>query len=327
MNKTCEIVRDLLPLYCDNISSSASSEMVKEHILECPECQTIWNQMQNGSAVNLLGKEANEIISHHNQVLKRKSLTIGGTISAVLAVPMLITFIVNLTVGKTLDWFFIVLTSLFVAASVTVVPIVIEMRKAFFTIVSFTASLLLLLLSSCLYSRGDWFFMASISVLLGISILFMPLLLKQLPKYSNFIKDRIGLFSISIDTLLLYATVITAVIYTNTPDYFLSAILITSYCLTPIWTAFFTIRYTKLHALTKAGIVTIIVGLFYAFTNDIIYWIEGSELTVEIQKAVLSSWTESNFDANSKAVTLIFCILIGVVLIMAGRTLKKRQQP
>lgn len=327
MNKNCEIVQDLLPLYCDGVCSEASTEMVKKHLLECKDCQQMLGNLQNGTAITLLKGETDEIISHHNQAIKKKTLSISIVIAAVLAVPILVSFIVNLSTGKTLDWFFIVLTSLLVVASVSIVPLIVETRKAFWTIISFTASTLLLLLTTSIFSNGDWFFMASVSFLLGISVLFMPVILKQLPVKKDLLNNRIAVISMLMDTLFVYSTVITANIYTNAIAYLPTALLITSSCLLPVWLAFFIIRYTKLHALSKAGIVAIIIGLPAVFTNDIIEWISGKGYILEIGNANLSSWNESNTDANIKMIIFLAFTIIGILLWVIGSILNKKKRP
>lgn len=38
MNKNCEIIKDLMPIYCDGICSEASKAAVEEHTSECAEC-------------------------------------------------------------------------------------------------------------------------------------------------------------------------------------------------------------------------------------------------------------------------------------------------
>ena len=37
MNKNCEVIRDLLPLYADDVCSGRSRELIEEHLQECPE--------------------------------------------------------------------------------------------------------------------------------------------------------------------------------------------------------------------------------------------------------------------------------------------------
>ena len=47
MNKNCEIVQDLLPLYIDDVCSETSKEMIREHLSGCPDCTKLLKQMQD----------------------------------------------------------------------------------------------------------------------------------------------------------------------------------------------------------------------------------------------------------------------------------------
>ena len=106
----------------------------------------------------------------------------------------------NLAAQHTLDWFFIVLSSVLVAASLTLVPVFADMHqkteklKAPLTVLSFTLSLELLLLVCCLYTGGDWFWVAGVSVLLGLSLVLLPLLLPGLPLPACFEGRRTSLY-------------------------------------------------------------------------------------------------------------------------------------
>ncbi len=48
MNKenTCEIVKDLLPAYQDDLLSAASKDFVEQHLFCCPDCQNILTKME-----------------------------------------------------------------------------------------------------------------------------------------------------------------------------------------------------------------------------------------------------------------------------------------
>ena len=46
MKYDCEIIRDLLPLYAEEIASPASTAMVRAHLEECPDCARLLAQMQ-----------------------------------------------------------------------------------------------------------------------------------------------------------------------------------------------------------------------------------------------------------------------------------------
>lgn len=47
MNKNCEIIQDLLPLYVDDVLSEESKKFVDEHLRECEQCQEMLKQMNN----------------------------------------------------------------------------------------------------------------------------------------------------------------------------------------------------------------------------------------------------------------------------------------
>lgn len=42
----CEIIRDLLPLYKDDICSEKSRNAIEEHIKECESCRTYLKKME-----------------------------------------------------------------------------------------------------------------------------------------------------------------------------------------------------------------------------------------------------------------------------------------
>ena len=46
MKYNCEIIKDLLPLYVDNICSNQSRKIVEEHLDECPKCQTYLQEIK-----------------------------------------------------------------------------------------------------------------------------------------------------------------------------------------------------------------------------------------------------------------------------------------
>lgn len=44
----CNIIRDLLPLYCDDVASDDSREEIEIHLESCDECRKIYEDMKNG---------------------------------------------------------------------------------------------------------------------------------------------------------------------------------------------------------------------------------------------------------------------------------------
>ena len=156
MKIACEIIADLLPLYYDSVCSENSRKCVEEHLTECASCKNTLEKMSSVKYDNTLKNERQGVVLRHTRTVKRKSLVAGIGVASVLGIPVLITLVINLVTGHALDWFFIVLTSLMILASVTVVPLVLEKNKGLWTMLSFTASLILLLIACAIYTGGTW---------------------------------------------------------------------------------------------------------------------------------------------------------------------------
>lgn len=85
---------------------------------------------------------------------RRLTLIGQGTLCGGYAVALLTCFICNLAVGHRLDWFFIVLTSLLLAFSLTSLPVFLKRERAVISLSAATGSLLLLILTCGLYTGG-----------------------------------------------------------------------------------------------------------------------------------------------------------------------------
>jgi hypothetical protein len=202
MNKHCEVIRDLLPLYADEVCSEASKNIIEEHLRECPECTAMLDKLRNNEIETDLQEEKKEVIGQQARRFRRRSATVGSVVSGIFMIPILVCLVINLVSGTPLGWFFIVLGSLAVAASLIVVPLMMPQDKLFWTFCAFTVSLLLLLAICCFYSRGNWFFTAGSSVLFGLSAVFLPFVVRARP-----VREYIGSFSkwllvISVDVIL-----------------------------------------------------------------------------------------------------------------------------
>ena len=181
MNRECEIIRDLLPLYADDACSTASREIVDEHLKACPDCTAYLGQIRAGEAELGLKEEKALVIEHQARRFKRRSAAVGSVISTLFMIPILICLIVNLTSGRTLDWFYVVVAGMLVAASLIVVPLMAPDNKLFWTFCAFCVSLIVLLAVCAMYTHGSWFFVASSATLFGLSVLFLPFVIKAAP--------------------------------------------------------------------------------------------------------------------------------------------------
>ena len=177
----CDIIRDLLPLYADEACSEESRRMVEEHLQECPECGSMLERLKNMEIEEGLKNEKDTVIAYGAQQFRKRSATVGGTVSGLFMIPILACLVINIFTGAGMGWFFIVLASLAVAASLILVPILVPEDKAFWMFCAFCVSLMLLLGVTCLVSRGNWFWVASGASLFGLGVIFLPFVIRAKP--------------------------------------------------------------------------------------------------------------------------------------------------
>ncbi len=202
MKMDCDVIRDLLPLYTDGACGEKSRKLVEEHLQECADCREILQMLRNTEIETGLTQEKSTVIAHEAKRFRRRSAAVGAVIAGLFMIPVLVCLIVNLASGAALGWFFVVLSSLTVAASLVIVPLMVPENKALWTLCAFTVSLMLLLAVVCLYSRGRWFWIASGASLFGLSLIFLPFVLKARPVRKLIGNARKKLIIAGLDTAL-----------------------------------------------------------------------------------------------------------------------------
>ena len=94
-------------------------------------------------------------------------------------------FICDLAINKTLSWFWIVLFALLLSFCFTNLPKLIKKHKLLLLPLTMFLSLSLLLGVCCIYVKGNWFWIATLSVLLGLVILFVPIYISKYKVFSK----------------------------------------------------------------------------------------------------------------------------------------------
>ena len=77
--RECDIIKDLLPSYVDEICSVASKEWIEEHLKECEECRALAEMMKNTeiSAKRLEFEQLEAGRKVIRQNLKRSLISLG----------------------------------------------------------------------------------------------------------------------------------------------------------------------------------------------------------------------------------------------------------
>ncbi len=85
MNITCDVIKDLLPLYVENISSDDARILIDEHITSCESCKRELNKLKTPTGVSL---DPNVLPLKKLKIglLKRKYLTILLSVSLTILV-------------------------------------------------------------------------------------------------------------------------------------------------------------------------------------------------------------------------------------------------
>lgn len=101
-NINCDIIRDVLPLYLDDVVSNETKEMVEEHLKNCEACKREAAIMKQNVTLpaneNTRLAEAN-VLKNLNIKIRRKKITFG-IISAVSAAAVIVSCLLFLTLPK-----------------------------------------------------------------------------------------------------------------------------------------------------------------------------------------------------------------------------------
>ena len=181
MKYDCEVIRDLLPLYADRACSEHSRTMVEAHLQECPDCRRMVSMLLDTRIENELQTERESVLDYGARQFRRRSAIVGSAVSGSLTIPVLIILALSMFAAPQLSWISLVMAGFVVLASLIVVPLVVREDKLFWTFCAFCASLILLLGVACAYSHGDWFAIAASAVLFGMSVVFLPFLIRARP--------------------------------------------------------------------------------------------------------------------------------------------------
>ena len=308
MKYECDIIEDLLPLYKDKACSAASSKAVEEHLAECPKCTQMLNALKDTVIDEMIVRERDEIIDSQSRFFKRRSAVIGSVLAAIFALPILICMIVDLASGNGLGWFFIVLAAMLIPTSIFVVPLMAPKNKMFLTMCSFTASVIVLLAVCCIYTRGNWFFIAASSVLFGLSVCFVPFIVCRRP-VNAYLKNFKGLAAMTMITATFFLMMICIGIHVASRNYFILAFGISVPLVFLVWIIFLIIRYMPANGFVKAGTCVGVISIA-SFIADAV----TTQILVSNGVTVYSDYSY---------VGAIIGVVIGVILITIGLVVKK----
>ena len=88
---SCDIIKDLLPLYIDGVCSSDSIDLIEEHLKECPLCEAEFMSLQNNTDIKPeIDKDIDKAVKNANKKIKKgKKKVVAATLSIVSIVLLI----------------------------------------------------------------------------------------------------------------------------------------------------------------------------------------------------------------------------------------------
>ena len=89
--ETCYLVKDLLPLYIDDLCSEDSAKIIKNHLETCSECNKEYEQLTNQPEIKVVNDTSTELIKGVDKMIKKeKKKAIIKTVSIFLVLFILL---------------------------------------------------------------------------------------------------------------------------------------------------------------------------------------------------------------------------------------------
>ena len=87
MSKNCDMIKDLLPLYADDVCSDESRKAVEEHINSCPDCKAELEKLRKN--VTVVPQKDGEVLKRIKKRLRIEKLAVGLISAAVLVFALI----------------------------------------------------------------------------------------------------------------------------------------------------------------------------------------------------------------------------------------------
>jgi transcriptional regulator with XRE-family HTH domain len=242
---------------------------------------------------------------------RRWKAAIFWTTAITYAVAIVTCFIVNLAVGHTLSWFWIVLTAIAVAFSLTTLPLLRIRAKGWSTLGGFLVSLFLLLFVVWLENgRGGWLPIPIAAILLAVVVVFGPFWLTGVPLPGAASRHRtvlaLGLDTVALAALLFVTTFGQPLVWLT------QALPIAAIALVLPWGLAVLIRYLPLAGLFRAAIAIAFAALYGCLVlGRAIDWVTGAN---EPRPVDFSQWHGYYIGGNVSTLVLVGSLLVAAIL-------------
>ncbi len=262
------------------------------------------------------------------QAKKWRTLTFSWSLFFYIGygIALLTCFIVNLAVNKTLSWFWIVLSALLLAFTFTNLPGILKKHKLILLPTSSYLVLVLLLGVCCIYTGGNWFWIPTLATLLGLIIIFVPIIIS---KYEIFAKIRRfnDFISIAIDFVFLGILLTVINVFTVVNGYsdawwVWSIALPIAAVVYLILNLLLSVRFLKINRFLKTSIILFLTNAF-AYLPPLFLKSKNEALQREIDdanifNANLLSWQGEQIETNVHLLICLTLLVLALAFLIVG---------
>lgn len=96
---SCDIIRDLLPIYLENLASMASAAVIEGHLQSCEDCRTIYEDMKKPLPIETQQVEVVDSLKKFRRSLKLRNIVI-----LLLAIGILISVLKVFVIGSVTEF-------------------------------------------------------------------------------------------------------------------------------------------------------------------------------------------------------------------------------
>ncbi len=91
---TCNVARDLIPLYVDDVLSNDSKEIVENHIAECEDCKKYYSQLKDGATYTAERSRHDQRIikSISKEIRRKRNIAVGVAVIIVTLIAVVALF-------------------------------------------------------------------------------------------------------------------------------------------------------------------------------------------------------------------------------------------
>ena len=263
----CGIIQDLLPLYYDDVCTPASKELVQRHLEHCVTCRALYEELKDHSVDRVIETESRQVLERHARKERTAAWKAGLIISVLLLIPVILTFLFSIAVGGGLGVFSVTTASMLLVAALTAVPLMTEQKKLTKSILAGIFALLLILFFVDRMNGGGQFLLLAIPTIFGLSVPLFPFVIRGLA-LPPVLSDKKALLTMVWDTAWLFLTIFTVCHHSGDVEGLRSGTLISVILMSGVWLVFLTARYLPANRWIKAGLISLITGIWMAFSSD-----------------------------------------------------------